>query len=102
MTAQMERIALANPQAAFSLYANGRRAMQLEAESAEDRIKALMPKDFKEACRPVSAESDGWKLTGLGGASHHFSYARGRSIPICQRPLHSRSSDEPCGAGSLC
>lgn len=41
--------------------------MQLEAESAEDRIKALMPKDFKEACRPVSAESDGWKLTGLVG-----------------------------------
>ena len=67
VTAQMERIALANPQAAFSLYANGRRAMQLEAESAEDRIKALMPKDFKEACRPVSAESDGWKLTGLVG-----------------------------------
>ena len=67
VTAQMERIALANPQAAFSLYANGRRALQLEAESAEDRIKALMPKDFKEACRPVSAESDGWKLTGLVG-----------------------------------
>lgn len=64
---QLERIALANPQTAFTLHANGRQALSLPAATAEERIVALMPKDFRGACRPVDAEFGGMRLTGLVG-----------------------------------
>lgn len=64
---QLERIALPNPQVAISLFVNGRPGLRLAAESPANRITALMPRDFKGACREVDAESGGWRLTGLVG-----------------------------------
>ena len=64
---QLERIALPNPQVAISLFVNGRPGLRLSAESPASRITALMPRDFKGACREVDAESGGWRLTGLVG-----------------------------------
>ncbi len=64
---QLERIALPNPQVALSLFVNGRPGLRLAVESPASRITALMPRDFKGACREVDAESGGWRLTGLVG-----------------------------------
>ncbi|MDO5531757.1 DNA mismatch repair endonuclease MutL [Sutterella sp.] len=65
---QLERIAFANPHVAFTLISNGRQSMKLAAtESHAERIVALMPKDFKGACREVDFEDGGWRVAGLAG-----------------------------------
>lgn len=65
---QLERIALANPGVAFTLFANGRQTLRLPAaERPAERIAALMPKDFRGACREIDAESGGWRVRGLLG-----------------------------------
>lgn len=61
------RIALANPGIAFKLYVSGRTTLDLPAQTPEDRIKHLMPKDFAGACRLVSAEEGGMRFFGLAG-----------------------------------
>lgn len=65
---QLERIALANPSVALTLFTNGRQTMRLErGESHAARIADLMPKDFRGASREVDAQSEKWRLTGLIG-----------------------------------
>lgn len=65
---QLERIALANPSVALTLFTNGRQTMRLEpGASHAARIADLMPKDFRGASREVDAQSGKWRLTGLIG-----------------------------------
>lgn len=64
---QVERLALAHPEAGFRVIVNGREILTLVPQSEEARIAALLPKEFRENCRPVRAFRDGIRLTGLVG-----------------------------------
>lgn len=65
----LERQALANPDVGFSFIANGRVVMQLEpVANVEDRVCALMPKNFRGNYREVSASAGGLGLVGLVGS----------------------------------
>lgn len=64
---QVERLALAHPEAGFRMVANGRDVLTLPPQTPEARIAAVLPKEFRENCRPVNALRDGIRLTGLVG-----------------------------------
>ncbi len=64
---QVERLALAHPEAGFRVVANGRDVLTLPPQTPEARIAAVLPKEFRENCRPVLALRDGIRLTGLVG-----------------------------------
>ena len=64
---QVERRALAHPEAGFRVVANGRDVLTLPPQTPEARIAAVLPKEFRENCRPVNALRDGIRLTGLVG-----------------------------------
>lgn len=64
---QVERLALAHPEAGFHVVANGRDVLTLPPQTPEARIAAVLPKEFRENCRPVNALRDGIRLTGLVG-----------------------------------
>lgn len=64
---QVERLALAHPEAGFRVVANGRDVLTLPPQTPEARIAAVLPKEFRENCRPVNALRDGIHLTGLVG-----------------------------------
>lgn len=64
---QVERLALAHPEAGFRVVANGRDVLTLPPQTPEARIAAVLPKEFRENCRPVNALRDGIRLTGLVG-----------------------------------
>lgn len=64
---QVERLALAHPEAGFRVVANGRDVLTLPPQTTEARIAAVLPKEFRENCRPVNALRDGIRLTGLVG-----------------------------------
>ena len=64
---QVERLALAHPEAGFRVVANGRDVLTLPPQTPEARIAAVLPKEFRENCRPVHALRDGIRLTGLVG-----------------------------------
>lgn len=64
---QVERLALAHPEAGFRVVANGRDVLTLPPQTPEARIAAVLPKEFRESCRPVNALRDGIRLTGLVG-----------------------------------
>lgn len=65
---QLERIALARPEVAITLFSNGRQAMRLaKTQRHAERIVDLMPKDFRGANREVQKEEASWKISGLLG-----------------------------------
>lgn len=65
---QIERQALATPSVAFSLIANGRNILKLDAtENPAQRIEAILPKEFKGKNREVNASEGGMTLRGLVG-----------------------------------
>lgn len=64
---QVERLALAHPEAGFRVVANGRDVLTLPPQTPEARIAAVLPKEFRENCRPVNALRDDIRLTGLVG-----------------------------------
>lgn len=64
---QVERLALAHPEAGFRVVANGRDVLTLPPQTPEARIAAVLPKEFRENCRPVHALRDSIRLTGLVG-----------------------------------
>ncbi len=65
--AQIERAALANPEVEFHVYANGKPVLTLASGSAEERIRAVMPSEFTQARRQVSAAASGLELKGWVG-----------------------------------
>lgn len=64
---QVERLALAHPEASFRVIANGRDVLNLTAQTPEARIAALLPKEFRDNCRSVNAYREGIRLRGLVG-----------------------------------
>ena len=70
------RIALARPRTAFMLKHNGRVSRHLPAQSARERIAALLGEEFVQAGLPVEAQSAGLHLSGIAGSPHA---ARGRA-----------------------
>lgn len=65
---QIERQALATPDVAFTLVANGRTLLKFDAaENPADRIEAVLPKEFKGKNREIKASDGGMTLQGLVG-----------------------------------
>jgi DNA mismatch repair protein MutL len=61
----LKRIALANPQVAFTLTHNGRAVLHLSKAEPRERIRAILGDDFMEHARPVQAEAGVLTLSGL-------------------------------------
>ena len=53
--AMLERLALANPQAAFSLAHNGKTVFRYPVQSLEERMAAVMGAEFQSASLPVDS-----------------------------------------------
>ncbi len=64
----LERIAMANPQAAFSLVADGKKKFSvLPAKDRLQRLSEVMGRDFADNSVLVMAERDGVKISGYVG-----------------------------------
>jgi DNA mismatch repair protein MutL len=61
------RIALARPDIAFTLKHNGRVSRLLRAQSAQERVGAILGEAFSGASVPVDAPAAGLRLSGLAG-----------------------------------
>ena len=85
---QIERMALANPTVRFRVFTNGRASLHLSAQPTAERVFAVMPEEFKDACRPISADAPGLHLEGWVGlptaarsrADKQFFFVNGRFI----------------------
>ena len=85
---QIERMALANPSVRFRVFTNGRASLHLSAQPTAERVFAVMPEEFKDACRPISADAPGLHLDGWVGlptaarsrADKQFFFVNGRFI----------------------
>jgi len=64
---QVERMALSHPEVDFRLFVDGKAVLTLPAGSAQERLQAVMPREFASACRQVLAEAPGIRLTGAVG-----------------------------------
>lgn len=86
--AQVERMALANPGVRFRVFSNGRANMHFPAQEPSERVFAVMPGEFKNACRPIAADAPGLHLEGWVGlptaarsrADKQFFFVNGRFI----------------------
>ena len=69
----VERLAIAHPEVAFDLLLDGRRVLVLEPsgsdplEQTENRLRAIMGREFGESALLVDAERDGIHLFGFAG-----------------------------------
>jgi len=61
------RLALAQPQIAFSLRHNGRATRHLRSDSLRERALALLGRELAEAAVPIEAAAGGMRLRGLAG-----------------------------------
>jgi DNA mismatch repair protein MutL len=61
------RVALAQPGIAFTLKHNGRVSRLLRAQSAQERVAAILGEAFSSASVPVDAPAAGLRLSGLAG-----------------------------------
>lgn len=85
---QIERMALANPSVRFRVFTNARASLHLPAQQTAERVFAVMPEEFKDACRPISADAPGLHLDGWVGlptaarsrADKQFFFVNGRFI----------------------
>lgn len=86
--AQVERMALANPSVRFRVFTNARASLHLPAQPTAERVFAVMPAEFKDACRPIEADAPGLHLEGWVGlptaarsrADKQFFFVNGRFI----------------------
>lgn len=90
----IKRLSMANPDIAFSLYDNERRAFQVSAAQGElldtrlRRLGAILGAEFTENALPINAERENMKLTGYAGlptynrgnAQHQFLFVNGRPV----------------------
>lgn len=61
----VERLALANPQIAFSLKHNDKTIFHYPSQSQEERVRAILGDDFQAASLFIESESQAMKLTGF-------------------------------------
>ena len=64
---QIERVALAHPSIAFRLFVDSKNVLALPASSREQRIGAVMPREFSDASREVFCQAPGITLRGAIG-----------------------------------
>ncbi len=64
---QVERIAAAHPQVAFSVVHQGRTLLALTPQSPRERALELLPEEFSSAQREVEAQAPGIRLHGWVG-----------------------------------
>lgn len=93
----LERLAMAHPHVAFTLTADGRTRLSLEAQAGDlfdarlERLTAIMGKEFGPNAVPVSADRAGMKLTGYAGVP---TYNRGNALAqymfVNGRPVRDR------------
>lgn len=90
----VKRLSMANPDIAFSLYDNERRAFQVSAAQGElldsrlRRLGAILGTEFTENALPINAERENMKLTGYAGlptynrgnAQHQYLFVNGRPV----------------------
>ena len=82
------RIALARPDAAFTLKHNGRVSSHLRAQSLAERAAAMLGSEFVDASFPVEAQAGSLRLFGLAGtpqaararADAQYLYVNGRFV----------------------
>ncbi len=82
------RLALPHPQISFKLMSGGRTNMDLPAASAEERLLAAWPDEFRDQRLPLDLRDAEIRLTGLIGlpelanptAKHQYFYLNGRHI----------------------
>jgi DNA mismatch repair protein MutL len=82
------RIALARPEASFTLRHNGRVSRHAKAQTLAERAAALLGADLLAACVPVEAEAGSLRLHGLTGtpqaagsrADTQYFYVNGRFV----------------------
>ncbi len=99
VTDALKRLAMANPQIAFSHESNGRSVFRYaaEAEGPEGRLArlgAIMGREFRENAIEIDAERDGVKIMGFAGlptlnrgnAQKQFMFVNGR--PVKDRMLN--------------
>jgi DNA mismatch repair protein MutL len=72
VTDAVKRLAMANPETAFSLESNGRSLFRYAAEPAGDdgqlaRLGAIMGREFRDNAVPIEAEREGVRLSGFAG-----------------------------------
>lgn len=85
---QIERIALANPDIDFRVFAAGKPVLNLPSTMMADRVFAIMPREFKEFSRHVVADAPGLHLEGWTGlptaaksrTEHQYFFVNGRFI----------------------
>ena len=99
VTDAIKRLAMANPEVAFTLENNGRKTLRFEAESVGEagrlsRLGAIMGRDFKDNAVAIDAEREGVHVTGFAGlptlnrgnAQMQFMFVNGR--PVKDRMLN--------------
>ncbi len=72
VTDAVKRLAMANPEVAFSLESNGRNLLRYSEEAGSEaghlaRLGAIMGRDFRDNAVAIEAERDGVRLSGFAG-----------------------------------
>ncbi len=91
--ATFRQLALANPRVAMSFVTEQRRVLDLPAQEPEQRMAAIMGRDFVDNAFPFAAERDGHAISGFaslptfsrGQADMQFVFVNGR--PVQDRQL---------------
>ena len=93
----IDRLAMAHPQVAFTLVADGRKRLSYPAENGDlfdarlARLSAVMGKDFAANAVPVLAKREGFRLSGYAGVP---TYNRGNALAqymfVNGRPVKDR------------
>ncbi|MCC3862294.1 DNA mismatch repair endonuclease MutL [Pseudemcibacter aquimaris] len=90
----IKRLAMANPDVAFSLYNDEKRAFQVSSAQGElldkrlRRLGAILGAEFTDNALPIDAERENMKLTGYAGlptynrgnAQHQYLFVNGRPV----------------------
>ncbi len=90
----IKRLSMANPDIAFSLYDNDRKAFQVSSAQGElldtrlRRLGSILGAEFTENALPINAERENIKLTGYAGlptynrgnAQHQYLFVNGRPV----------------------
>ena len=89
------RLAMAHPEIAFSLTADGRPLLKLPATGGADarsaRLAAVIGRDFGDNMLPIRAERDGVRLTGsIGLPTFNKPTARNQYLFVNDRPVRDK------------
>ncbi|ULJ65789.1 DNA mismatch repair endonuclease MutL [Wielerella bovis] len=84
----LERLALANPQVAFSLKNNGKAVLSYPAQSLAERVAAIVGAEFQAACLPVDSGENVLRVHGFiakptfskGKSDNQFCFVNNRFV----------------------